>query len=34
MGRTPPRWLAPGDELVTTIEGIGHMRHHLVGSEA
>lgn len=30
MGRTPQRWLAPGDELVTTIEGIGEMRHRMV----
>lgn len=34
MGRKPPRWLAPGDELVSVIEGIGHMRHRLVGQEA
>ncbi|HEY3732638.1 MAG TPA: fumarylacetoacetate hydrolase family protein [Streptosporangiaceae bacterium] len=27
LGRTPPRWLAPGDELVSRIEGIGEMRH-------
>jgi 2,4-didehydro-3-deoxy-L-rhamnonate hydrolase len=27
MGRSPQRWLAPGDELVTWIEGIGEMRH-------
>ncbi|KOG88809.1 fumarylacetoacetate hydrolase family protein [Streptomyces varsoviensis] len=26
LGRTPQRWLAPGDELVTTIEGIGELR--------
>lgn len=31
MGRTPPRWLAPGDQLVSTIEGIGEMRHRIVG---
>lgn len=30
MGRTPQRWLAPGDELVTHIETIGEMRHRLV----
>jgi 2-keto-4-pentenoate hydratase/2-oxohepta-3-ene-1,7-dioic acid hydratase in catechol pathway len=33
MGRTPPRWLSPGDELVTAIEGIGEMRHRMVGQE-
>jgi 2,4-didehydro-3-deoxy-L-rhamnonate hydrolase len=27
MVRNPPRFLAPGDELVTYIEGIGEMRH-------
>jgi 2-keto-4-pentenoate hydratase/2-oxohepta-3-ene-1,7-dioic acid hydratase in catechol pathway len=27
LGRTPPRWLAPGDELTSCIEGIGEMRH-------
>ena len=26
LGRTPQRWLAPGDELVSTIEGIGELR--------
>ena len=30
QGRTPPRFLAAGDELVTYIEGIGEMRHRLV----
>jgi 2-keto-4-pentenoate hydratase/2-oxohepta-3-ene-1,7-dioic acid hydratase in catechol pathway len=28
--RTPPRFLAPGDELVSTIEGIGTIHTHLV----
>jgi len=28
--RTPPRFLAPGDELVSTIEGIGTINTHLV----
>jgi 2-keto-4-pentenoate hydratase/2-oxohepta-3-ene-1,7-dioic acid hydratase in catechol pathway len=28
--RTPPRFLAPGDELVSTIEGVGTIRTHLV----
>ena len=30
LGRTPQRYLVPGDELVSYIEGIGSMRHHLV----
>jgi 2-keto-4-pentenoate hydratase/2-oxohepta-3-ene-1,7-dioic acid hydratase in catechol pathway len=30
MGRTPPRWLAPGDVLTSYIEGIGEMRHTFV----
>jgi 2,4-didehydro-3-deoxy-L-rhamnonate hydrolase len=29
-GRTPPRWLGPGDELTSYIEGIGEMRHRFV----
>ena len=29
MARTPPRYLQPGDELVSTIEGIGSMRTSL-----
>jgi 2-keto-4-pentenoate hydratase/2-oxohepta-3-ene-1,7-dioic acid hydratase in catechol pathway len=29
--RTPQRWLAPGDELVGTIEGIGELRQRFVG---
>lgn len=32
--RTPPRFLAPGDELVSTIEGIGAIRTHLVDRSA
>ena len=31
--RTPPRFLSPGDELVSTIEGIGTIRTHLVAKE-
>jgi 2-keto-4-pentenoate hydratase/2-oxohepta-3-ene-1,7-dioic acid hydratase in catechol pathway len=31
--RTPPRFLAPGDELVSTIEGIGTIHTHLVERE-
>jgi 2-keto-4-pentenoate hydratase/2-oxohepta-3-ene-1,7-dioic acid hydratase in catechol pathway len=26
LGRTPQRWLAPGDELVSVVEGIGELR--------
>jgi 2-keto-4-pentenoate hydratase/2-oxohepta-3-ene-1,7-dioic acid hydratase in catechol pathway len=26
MGRTPQRWLADGDVVVSTIEGIGELR--------
>lgn len=29
-GRTPKRFLASGDELVTTIDGIGEMRHRFI----
>jgi 2,4-diketo-3-deoxy-L-fuconate hydrolase len=32
MGRDPQRWLAPGDELVSWIEGIGEMRHRFVAA--
>jgi 2-keto-4-pentenoate hydratase/2-oxohepta-3-ene-1,7-dioic acid hydratase in catechol pathway len=32
MGRDPQRWLAPGDELVTWIEGIGQLRHRFVAA--
>ena len=32
LGRTPQRWLAPGDELVSTIEGIGELRQRFVAS--
>ncbi|MGV9798435.1 fumarylacetoacetate hydrolase family protein [Mycobacterium sp. NPDC003449] len=31
LGRTPPSYLNAGDELVTSIERIGSMRHRLVG---
>jgi 2,4-didehydro-3-deoxy-L-rhamnonate hydrolase len=30
MGRDPQHWLAPGDELVSWVEGIGEMRHRFV----
>jgi 2-keto-4-pentenoate hydratase/2-oxohepta-3-ene-1,7-dioic acid hydratase in catechol pathway len=32
--RTPPRFLAPGDELFSTIEGIGTIHTHLVDRSA
>jgi 2-keto-4-pentenoate hydratase/2-oxohepta-3-ene-1,7-dioic acid hydratase in catechol pathway len=32
LGRTPQRWLAPGDELVSSIEGIGELRQRFVGA--
>jgi 2-keto-4-pentenoate hydratase/2-oxohepta-3-ene-1,7-dioic acid hydratase in catechol pathway len=32
--RTPPQFLAPGDELVSTIEGIGTIHTHLVERSA
>lgn len=30
LGRTPPSYLEDGDTLVTTIEGIGSMRHQMI----
>ncbi|QIS14209.1 fumarylacetoacetate hydrolase family protein [Nocardia arthritidis] len=30
LGREPQRWLAPGDELVSHIEGIGELYQHFV----
>lgn len=30
MGRSPQRWLAPGDELVSTIAGVGELRQRFV----
>ena len=32
--RTPPRFLGPGDELVSTVEGIGTIHTHLVDRSA
>jgi 2-keto-4-pentenoate hydratase/2-oxohepta-3-ene-1,7-dioic acid hydratase in catechol pathway len=32
VGRKPPRFLAPGDVLVSTVEGVGQMRHHFVSA--
>jgi 2-keto-4-pentenoate hydratase/2-oxohepta-3-ene-1,7-dioic acid hydratase in catechol pathway len=34
LGRDPQRWLAPGDELVSYIEGIGEMRHRFIDGPA
>lgn len=34
LGRTPPRWLMPGEELVSTIEGIGELRNRFVAGPA
>jgi len=31
VGRKPQRFLSPGDELVSYVEGIGELRQHLVG---
>ncbi|MET9452917.1 fumarylacetoacetate hydrolase family protein [Streptomyces cinerochromogenes] len=31
LGRTPQRWLAAGDELVSSIEGIGELRQRFTG---
>lgn len=33
MGRIPARWLAPGDELVSSVEGIGELRHRFLAQE-
>ncbi|TYK52723.1 fumarylacetoacetate hydrolase family protein [Actinomadura decatromicini] len=30
LGRSPQRWLAPGDELVSYVEGIGELRQRFV----
>jgi 2-keto-4-pentenoate hydratase/2-oxohepta-3-ene-1,7-dioic acid hydratase in catechol pathway len=32
MGRKPQRWLAPGDELVSYVEGIGELRQRFVAT--
>ena len=32
LGRTPKRWLKPGDEIVAKIEGIGELRNHTVSA--
>jgi 2-keto-4-pentenoate hydratase/2-oxohepta-3-ene-1,7-dioic acid hydratase in catechol pathway len=31
LGRSPQRWLADGDELISTIEGIGELRQRFAG---
>ena len=30
LGRTPPRWLKPGDEMVVEVEGLGQLRNKCV----
>src|SRR6185312_288278 len=32
LGRTPKRWLKPGEEIVAKIEGIGELRNHTVSA--
>jgi 2-keto-4-pentenoate hydratase/2-oxohepta-3-ene-1,7-dioic acid hydratase in catechol pathway len=32
LGRTPQVWLAPGDELVSYITGIGELRQRFVAA--
>jgi 2-keto-4-pentenoate hydratase/2-oxohepta-3-ene-1,7-dioic acid hydratase in catechol pathway len=32
VARTPPRWLAPGDELVSYVAGIGELRQRFVAA--
>ena len=32
VGRVPQRFLAPGDELVTHMRGVGEMRHRMQAS--
>lgn len=34
LGRSPQRFLQPGDELVSYVEGIGELRHRLVRTSA
>ncbi|WP_405752665.1 hypothetical protein [Streptomyces sp. NBC_00012] len=31
LGRAPQRWLAVGDELVSSVQGIGELRQPFVG---
>lgn len=30
LGRTPPRWLVPGDEMVVEVEGLGALRNKCI----
>jgi len=30
LGRTPPRWLKPGDEMIVEVEGLGQLRNKCV----
>ncbi|MER7178117.1 fumarylacetoacetate hydrolase family protein [Streptomyces hyaluromycini] len=32
IGRNPPRWLRPGEELVSHIAGIGELRQRFVSA--
>jgi 2-keto-4-pentenoate hydratase/2-oxohepta-3-ene-1,7-dioic acid hydratase in catechol pathway len=32
LGRTPPRWLSPGDELVSYVSGIGELRQRFLAA--
>jgi 2-keto-4-pentenoate hydratase/2-oxohepta-3-ene-1,7-dioic acid hydratase in catechol pathway len=32
QGRSPQRWLAPGEELVSYVEGIGELRQHFIAA--
>jgi 2,4-didehydro-3-deoxy-L-rhamnonate hydrolase len=32
QGRNPQRWLAPGEELVSYVEGIGELRQHFTAA--
>lgn len=34
LGRTPKRWLKPGEEMVITIEGIGQLKNRTVAAKA
>jgi 2-keto-4-pentenoate hydratase/2-oxohepta-3-ene-1,7-dioic acid hydratase in catechol pathway len=34
LGRKPPRWLKPGEEIVVEIEGIGELRNRTVAASA
>jgi len=34
MGRNPQRWLAPGDELISYVEGIGELRQRFTAGPA